>query len=188
MPQSRSSSRVVGGCATVLRVLGRVLDPPSRATARAAARTDRRQARRVARRRASPGCRGAAAASPAAAARRAAASPRPLRPAAAAAPPTGTPIKVGVMDDVTGVGAIEGALMRISTDLVVQRTNASGGINGHPVQVTYVDPKGDATRRSISPHSSPSRTTSTYWPVACSAPSAWAFRPGVQAADGLHLH
>jgi branched-chain amino acid transport system substrate-binding protein len=65
---------------------------------------------------------------------------------AAAAAPTGTPIKVGVMDDVTGVGAIEGALMRVSTDLVVQRTNSSGGINGHPLQVTYVDPKGDATQ------------------------------------------
>ena len=50
------------------------------------------------------------------------------------------------MDDVTGVGAIEGALMRISTDLVVRRTNASGGINGHPLQVVYVDPKGDATQ------------------------------------------
>jgi len=50
------------------------------------------------------------------------------------------------MDDVTGVGAIEGALMRVSTDLVVQRTNASGGINGHPLEVTYVDPKGDATQ------------------------------------------
>jgi len=48
------------------------------------------------------------------------------------------------MDDVTGVGAIEGALMRISTELAVQRTNSSGGINGHPVEVTYVDPKGDA--------------------------------------------
>jgi branched-chain amino acid transport system substrate-binding protein len=50
------------------------------------------------------------------------------------------------MDDVTGVGAIEGALMRISTDLVVQRTNSSGGINGHPLKVVYVDPKGDATQ------------------------------------------
>ena len=50
------------------------------------------------------------------------------------------------MDDVTGVGAIEGALMRISTDLVVQRTNASGGINGHPLKIEYVDPKGDATQ------------------------------------------
>src|SRR5436189_86667 len=67
-------------------------------------------------------------------------------PAAAAAAPTGSPIVVGVMDDVTGVGAIEGALMRISTDLVVQRTNASGGINGHPLKVVYVDPKGDATQ------------------------------------------
>src|SRR5712692_9684048 len=68
------------------------------------------------------------------------------KPTAAAAKPSGSPIKVGVMDDVTGVGAIEGALMRVSTDLVVQRTNASGGINGHPLEVTYVDPKGDATQ------------------------------------------
>jgi branched-chain amino acid transport system substrate-binding protein len=68
----------------------------------------------------------------------------PAGTAAGAAAPTGTPIKVGVMDDVTGVGAIEGALMRISTELVVQRTNSSGGINGHPLQVSYVDPKGDA--------------------------------------------
>jgi branched-chain amino acid transport system substrate-binding protein len=67
-------------------------------------------------------------------------------PAAAAAQPTGSPIKVGVLDDVTGVGAIEGALMRISTELVVQQTNSTGGINGHPLEVHYVDPKGDATQ------------------------------------------
>jgi len=89
----------------------------------------------------------AASASPAAAASPAvAAAPSAAPAAAAAAPPTGTPIKIGVMDDVTGVGAIEGALMRISTELAVQRANTSGGINGHPVQVTYVDPKGDANQ------------------------------------------
>src|SRR5579864_9380696 len=88
----------------------------------------------------------AAAASPVAAASpSAAAAAAPTSPATAA-PPTGTPIKVGVMDDVTGVGAIEGALMRISTDLVVQRTNSTGGINGHPLQIVYVDPKGDASQ------------------------------------------
>jgi branched-chain amino acid transport system substrate-binding protein len=76
-------------------------------------------------------------------------APAPAGQAAAptAAPaPTGTPIKVGVLDDVTGIGAIEGALMRISVELVVQETNASGGINGHPLQVIYADPKGDATQ------------------------------------------
>jgi len=36
--------------------------------------------------------------------------------------------------------------MRISADVVVQRTNQSGGINGHPLQVEYVDPQGDATQ------------------------------------------
>src|SRR5919197_475792 len=61
-----------------------------------------------------------------------------------AAAPTGSPIKVGVLDDITGIGAIEGALMRISVELVVQQANASGGVNGHPLQVIYADPKGDA--------------------------------------------
>jgi branched-chain amino acid transport system substrate-binding protein len=77
-----------------------------------------------------------------------AAPTQPAAGAAAKAPaaPTGTPIKVGVLNDVTGIGAIEGALMRISVDLVVQQTNASGGINGRPLQVTYADPKGDATQ------------------------------------------
>jgi branched-chain amino acid transport system substrate-binding protein len=88
----------------------------------------------------------AATTAPAAATTAPAAAAKPTSAPAAAAAPTGSPIKVGVMDDVTGVGAIEGALMRISTDLVVQRTNASGGINGHPLEVTYVDPKGDATQ------------------------------------------
>lgn len=51
-----------------------------------------------------------------------------------------------MLDDVTGVGAIEGALMRVSVELAVQRANASGGVNGHPVQVIYADPKGDANQ------------------------------------------
>jgi branched-chain amino acid transport system substrate-binding protein len=86
---------------------------------------------------------------PAAAPTTAPAAPPTTAPAAAPAPTTaagGAPIKIGVMDDITGVGAIEGTLMRISTELAVQRANASGGINGHPLQVTYVDPKGDASQ------------------------------------------
>ena len=86
------------------------------------------------------------------------ASPAPTPPAATSAPaapasqataaakPAGAAIKVGVLDDVTGVGAIEGALMRISVELAVQQTNSTGGINGHPLEVVYVDPKGDATQ------------------------------------------
>jgi branched-chain amino acid transport system substrate-binding protein len=66
--------------------------------------------------------------------------------APAPAAPATTPIKIGVLDDTTGVTTIEGALMRISTDLVVQQTNASGGINGRPIQPVYVDPKDDPTQ------------------------------------------
>jgi ABC-type branched-subunit amino acid transport system substrate-binding protein len=70
----------------------------------------------------------------------------PGGPTAAPAAATGTPIKIGVLNDITGVGAIEGALMRISTELAIQQANATGGINGRPLQAVYVDPKGDATQ------------------------------------------
>ena len=74
------------------------------------------------------------------------ASPSPVSSAAAAgAGLPGSPIKVGVLDDVTGLGAIEGALMRISTELALERANTSGGINGHPVIPVYLDPKGEGT-------------------------------------------
>jgi branched-chain amino acid transport system substrate-binding protein len=93
------------------------------------------------------------AASPAASSASPAASPAGSPAAAAAAPPkpaaakpTGTPIKVGVLDDITGVGAIEGALLRVSVELVVEQTNSTGGINGRPLEVVYVDPKGDASQ------------------------------------------
>jgi ABC-type branched-subunit amino acid transport system substrate-binding protein len=38
--------------------------------------------------------------------------------------------------------------MHLGTDLAVQQINAAGGINGHPVQVTYVDPQSDPTQAS----------------------------------------
>jgi branched-chain amino acid transport system substrate-binding protein len=44
------------------------------------------------------------------------------------------------------VTTIEGAEMRISTDLVLQQTNSSSGINGRPVQAVYVDPKENPTQ------------------------------------------
>jgi branched-chain amino acid transport system substrate-binding protein len=65
-------------------------------------------------------------------------------PPAGAPPPA--PIKIGVLDDITGVTSIEGALMRISTELVVQQTNSTGGINGHPIQVLYADPRDDPSQ------------------------------------------
>ena len=104
------------------------------------------------------------------------AAPAPTTAPAAAAP-TGSPIKVGVLDDVTGIGAIEGALMRISIELAVQETNTTGGINGHPLAGRRT-PIRRATppRRCSSPSSSPSRTTSMRSRAASSAPSAWASR------------
>src|SRR5215471_1753740 len=69
------------------------------------------------------------------------ASPSPAATATSVPPP----IKVGVLDDQTGLGATEGALMRISTQLAVDRANAVGGINGHHVMPVYMDPQSEAT-------------------------------------------
>jgi len=70
------------------------------------------------------------------------AAAKPSASAIASAAPGGGTIKIGVLDDVTGAGSIEGAEMRISTDLVIQQVNSSGGINGRQIEARYVDPKG----------------------------------------------
>ena len=85
---------------------------------------------------------GAAAAKPSAAAPASAAA-KPVASAGTSAKPaaSGAPIKIGILDDVTGQAAVEGAEMRINADMVIDQINTSGGINGHPVQAVYVDPK-----------------------------------------------
>ncbi len=58
-------------------------------------------------------------------------------------PASGTPIKIGVLDDSGPATPIEGAEMRVSSDLAVAQINAAGGIHGHPLQLLYADPKND---------------------------------------------
>jgi branched-chain amino acid transport system substrate-binding protein len=62
---------------------------------------------------------------------------------AAPKPATGTPIKLGVLADISPAFANQGAMMHIMTDYAIQRINSEGGINGRPLQAAYVDPKGD---------------------------------------------
>jgi ABC-type branched-subunit amino acid transport system substrate-binding protein len=61
---------------------------------------------------------------------------------------TGTPIKIGYMADANGTSAPIAAGMHLGTDLAVEQINAAGGINGHPLQVMYVDPQSDPTQAS----------------------------------------
>src|ERR1051325_17600 len=61
---------------------------------------------------------------------------------------SGTPIKIGYMADANGTSAPIAAGMHLGTDLAVEQLNAAGGINGHPVQITYVDPQSDPTQAS----------------------------------------
>ncbi|HEY1293198.1 MAG TPA: ABC transporter substrate-binding protein [Chloroflexota bacterium] len=73
-------------------------------------------------------------------------------PAAAAPasgqPANGTPIKIGYEADANGTSAPIAAGMHLGTDLAVQQINAAGGVNGHPLAVTYVDPQSDPTQAS----------------------------------------
>jgi ABC-type branched-subunit amino acid transport system substrate-binding protein len=57
-----------------------------------------------------------------------------------------SPIKIGYMADSNGTSAPIAAGMHLGTDLAVQQVNAAGGINGHPLQVQYVDPQSDPTQ------------------------------------------
>jgi branched-chain amino acid transport system substrate-binding protein len=47
---------------------------------------------------------------------------------------SGSPIRLGVLADVTGVFAIEATEIRLNTDLAVSQINANGGINGHRIR------------------------------------------------------
>src|SRR5947209_10713040 len=78
-------------------------------------------------------------------------------PPAAAPPPAagtpasqsnGTPIKIGYLADANGTSAPIAAGMHLGTDLALQQINAAGGVNGHPIRVTYVDPQSDPTQAS----------------------------------------
>jgi ABC-type branched-subunit amino acid transport system substrate-binding protein len=57
---------------------------------------------------------------------------------------TGSPIKLGVIVDISaGPFAVTGAASHLAIDMVVDRVNASGGINGHKLETDYADAKGD---------------------------------------------
>jgi ABC-type branched-subunit amino acid transport system substrate-binding protein len=58
----------------------------------------------------------------------------------------GSPITIGVLDDQAPLTAVEGAEMRVNTDLAVAQINSSGGIHGHKVNVVYADPQADPTK------------------------------------------
>ena len=56
---------------------------------------------------------------------------------------TGTPIKIGVLDDVAPTTPVEGAEMRVNTDLAIAQINAAGGIHNHRLEAVYANPKAD---------------------------------------------
>ena len=59
---------------------------------------------------------------------------------------TGSPITIGVLADSGPLLAVEGAELRINTDLAIDLVNKSGGIHGHKLQAVYADPQADPAK------------------------------------------
>ncbi|MDE3074177.1 MAG: ABC transporter substrate-binding protein, partial [Chloroflexota bacterium] len=64
--------------------------------------------------------------------------------ASAVTKPTASPIKIGVLNDISGTASIQGALTRTAVEMGIANINSSGGVKGHPVQAEYADPRSDA--------------------------------------------
>ena len=52
---------------------------------------------------------------------------------------TGSPIEIGSIIDLTGVDATSGSAQQAGMNYFLQQFNGSGGVNGHPLKVTYCD-------------------------------------------------
>lgn len=52
------------------------------------------------------------------------------------------PIKIGAPIILSGPGAFTGESSKLTLDMLVEETNAAGGINGRPVQIVYYDTEG----------------------------------------------
>jgi len=65
-------------------------------------------------------------------------------PAGAAMKPSGTPVTIGAILSITGPYAPLGEPERNAIQIAVADVNASGGINGHPLEVTILDDESKA--------------------------------------------
>ncbi len=70
----------------------------------------------------------------------------PGKPAVQAKAEPKEPYKIGMLVPLTGAAAQGGAEIRDAVNLEVERINASGGIDGHPIQVIIEDDGSDPTK------------------------------------------
>ncbi len=66
--------------------------------------------------------------------------------AMAADPIKAGPIKVGLIEDISGDFAAIGLPKLHGSVLAVEEINKAGGISGHPIELTHLDPQGDNAR------------------------------------------
>ncbi len=120
MRRSWSFSSVVTALGLALAACGGAAAPPQAASAAASAK---------------PAASGSASAKPAASAA-----------ASAAAAATGTPYKIGFLISLTGPLASFGVPDKNAIDVEVKKLNASGGIDGHPVEMITEDDASDPSK------------------------------------------
>ncbi len=64
-------------------------------------------------------------------------------PTASVAKPSGTPIKIGHISDITAPGGVKFPHIAAGVQARVDAVNAAGGIKGHPLELVTCDSKGD---------------------------------------------
>nr|WP_218187907.1 ABC transporter substrate-binding protein [Desulfosarcina cetonica] len=67
-------------------------------------------------------------------------------------------IKIGAFFDVSGPAAVIGTPTKLVADMVVDKINAAGGVNGKKIELILGDTEGDPAKALTSPRSSSTRT------------------------------
>ena len=75
------------------------------------------------------------------------ASGKPI--ASAAGKPSGEPLKIGLISSFSGPSASAGTMQSLDMDIALEKIDAQGGVNGHPIQIikedAQLDPQGGVT-------------------------------------------
>ncbi len=99
-----------------------------------------------------------------------------------------TPLKIGLLEDVSGDLAIFGIPKLHGSQLAVEEINAAGGIMGRPIQLMHLDPQGDNARYQEFARRLLQREKVDVLIGGITSASREAIRPIVDRADAFYIY
>ncbi|PZQ50163.1 MAG: urea ABC transporter substrate-binding protein [Rhodovulum sulfidophilum] len=100
----------------------------------------------------------------------------------------GEPIKIGLLEDVSGDLALIGMPKLHGTELAVEEINAAGGIMGRPIELIHLDPQGDNARYQEFARRLLSRDKVDVLIGGITSASREAIRPIIDRTDTLYIY